>query len=150
MTESRDGAGKRSVSARIGELCGRYREQLLYLVFGFLAFLVSMGTFALADRVLMMPTLVANVFSWVITVAFAYITNRTWVFESKATGLKPIVREVLSFAAGRLLTFGVEELMLFVGVTLLAFDSILVKLIAQVMVIILNYVISKFVVFRRR
>ena len=150
MTGSKDEENSRSVFVTLRWLCGRYREQLLYLVFGFLAFLVSMGTFALADRVLMMPTLVANVFSWVITVAFAYITNRIWVFESKATGLKPIVREILSFAAGRLLTLGVEELMLFVGVTLLAFDSILVKLVAQVVVIILNYVISKFVVFRRK
>ena len=150
MTGSKEEGSNRSVGSTLRELCGRYREQLLYLVFGFLAFLVSMGTFALADRVLKMPTLVANVFSWVITVAFAYVTNRTWVFESKATGLAPIVREILSFAAGRLLTLGVEEFMLFVGVTLLAFDSILVKLIAQVVVIILNYVISKFVVFRRK
>lgn len=150
MTGSKEEGSDRSAGSALRDLCGRYREQLLYLVFGFLAFLVSMGTFALADRVLMMPTLVANVFSWVITVAFAYITNRTWVFESKATGLKPIVREILSFAAGRLLTLAIEELMLFVGVTLLAFDSILVKLVAQVVVIILNYVISKFVVFRRK
>lgn len=141
--------GDGGLVGRVRELCIRYREQILYLVFGFLAFLVSMGTFALADRVLMMPTLVANVFSWVITVAFAYLTNRTWVFESKATGFKPIIREILSFSAGRLLTLIIEELMLFVGVTLLAFDSILVKLVAQVVVIILNYVISKFVVFKK-
>ena len=143
---SKDGGGP---MGKVQELCTRYREQILYLVFGFLAFLVSMATFALADRVLMMPTLIANVFSWVITVAFAYWTNRTWVFESKATGFKPIVREILSFATGRLLTLAIEELMLFVGVTLLAFDSILVKLVAQVVVIVLNYVISKFVVFKK-
>lgn len=109
-----------------------------------------MGTFAPTDRVLMMFTLWANVVSWVLAVAFAYWTNRTWVFESRASGARAVLREAAPFAGGCLLTLGVEELMLFAGVELLALDSMLVKLAAQVVVVVLNYLISKFVVFQGR
>lgn len=139
-----------TVARGLKSLYMRYKEQLLYLVFGVLAMAVSVGSFALAERVLGLPTLAANVVSWILAVAFAYWTNRTWVFESKAEGARSILKEAASFAAGRLLTLGVEELMLFVGVTLLVIDSMLVKLCAQVVVVILNYLISKFVVFRRK
>lgn len=150
MTESKDREGDRTVASALKSLCMRYKEQLLYLVFGVLAMVVSVGSFALAERVFGLPTLAANVVSWILAVVFVYWTNRTWVFESKNEGARSILKEAALFAAGRLLTLGVEELMLFVGVTLLVIDSMLVKLCAQVVVVILNYLISKFVVFRRK
>ena len=95
-----------------------------------------------------MSPLIANIISWIVCVIFAYLTNRTWVFESKATGLKQLGKECLSFAAGRLATLGLEELMLWIGIDLLHMNNVVVKIIAQVAVVVGNYVISKWIVFR--
>ena len=73
---------------------------------------------------------------------------RSWVFESDAKGLKLLGKECLSFAAGRLATLGMEELMLWIGIDLLHVNNVVVKVIAQVAVVIGNYVISKWLVFR--
>lgn len=125
----------------------KYKEQLLYLFFGGLTFLLSISVFYLLVNVLRMNELVANVIDWVICVVFAYVTNRTWVFQSAAAGAKGICREAASFGLGRLATLGLEELLLWAGIDLLDLNSLLVKIVAQAAVIIGNYVISKFLVF---
>ena len=122
---------------------------LLYIFFGGLTTLVSIGTFALADLGLHLNELVANIISWIFAVTFAYVTNRIWVFHSQARG-SSIFTEALSFFGGRLLTLGIEELMLLIFVTLLDFNSMLIKVIAQFVVLISNYFISKLLVFRKK
>ena len=126
----------------------RYREQVLYLVFGAAAMVVSIATFWAAERVLGLPALAANIVSWVCAVAFAYLTNRTWVFESRAAGAHAVAREAAAFAAGRVVTLALEEAILFLGIELLGLDSMLVKVVGQVVVVVGNYLISKLVVFR--
>jgi len=93
--------------------------------------------------------LIANVISWILCVAFAYVTNRTWVFAQKAREIKGILREAASFAAGRLATLGLEELILWLGIDVLGIRDLPVKIAAQVLVIAGNYVISKWLVFRK-
>jgi putative flippase GtrA len=127
----------------------KYKEPLLYLFFGGLTTLVGLATFWLFVYPCGLNPLIANVISWVICVAFAYVTNRTWVFTDKAHDRKGIVREIVSFTLGRLATLGMEELVLWVGIDLLGINSMIVKLIAQVLVVIGNYVISKLLVFRK-
>ena len=95
-----------------------------------------------------MNELVANVFSWVIAVLFAYITNRTWVFEQVSPDTAGIVRELGKFLSGRIATLVVEEGILLVFITWLGFDSMVIKVAGQIVVIALNYVISKLFVFR--
>ena len=80
---------------------------------------------------------------------FAFLTNKTWVFSSPGQE-KSFLALMLSFYAGRLLTLGVEELLLFVFITWLGFNSMVVKILAQIVVIVLNYVISKLLVFRNK
>lgn len=125
------------------------KEVLLYLFFGGLTFVVSMVSFAAGEYVLGMEPLVANVFSWVLAVSFAYITNRIWVFSAKSHTVRGVCREVVSFFAGRLATLGMEEILLAIGIEMLGFNSIAVKAFAQVAVIVSNYFISKFLVFKR-
>ena len=79
---------------------------------------------------------------------FAYITNRIWVFKSNVNTFTKHLYEILTFFSGRLLTLGIEELIIFVFITVLDFDSMVIKLIAKLVVIVSNYVISKIVVFR--
>lgn len=128
----------------------KYKELLLYLLFGGLAFVVSISSYAFFEFVVHCTPLIANVFSWILAVAFAYITNRVWVFESEATRFRALFKEVISFFNGRVATLIVEEVILLVGINLLAFNSMMVKVIAQIVVIILNYFISKLLVFNTK
>lgn len=128
----------------------KHKEPLLYLFFGGLTTLVSLASFAGAEHLLGLPPLVANVVSWILSVAFAYITNRIWVFSHKAEDAQGIFREAISFAGGRVLTLFLEEVILAVGIHTLHMNSFLVKMIAQVLVVVSNYFISKLFVFKAR
>ena len=126
----------------------RHKEVLLYLLFGGLTTVVSIASFALFAEVVGINELVANVMSWVLSVLFAYATNRTWVFAAKADTRAGVIREILSFFGGRVATLLVEEAILAVFITWLGFPAVPVKIIAQVIVIVLNYIVSKFWVFK--
>ena len=128
----------------------KFKEPLLYLFFGGLTTLLSIFLYWLFAHPLGLPPLIANVFSWVLCVAFAYVTNRSWVFRDKARGAKGILREAASFTAGRLATLGLEELILWLGITVLGVGDLAVKIAAQVLTIVGNYVISKFLVFKKK
>ena len=128
----------------------KYKEQLLYLLFGGLTTLLSIFLFWLLVYPCGVPPLAANVATWVLCVAFAYVTNRTWVFANKAQGAGGIAQEALSFAVGRLATLGLEELILWAGIDLLGLGSLPVKIVASVLVVVGNYVISKWFVFRKK
>ena len=80
----------------------RFKEQLLYLFFGGLTTLLSIFLFWLMTEPFSMNPLTANVVGWIICVIFAYVTNRTWVFQNKAYGAVKVIRECASFFAGRL------------------------------------------------
>ena len=126
----------------------KYKEILLYLFFGGLAFVVSIVTFALFNVSWKINELLANILSWIITVTFAFFTNRIWVFNSPTNGLKEFIKQMSSFFNGRIITLVIEELILFVFITWLQFPNIVVKIIAQVIVIIVNYIISKLFIFK--
>ena len=131
---------------KIKALCLKYKEVLLYLIFGGLTTVVSLVTFWLAGHPLGLNTLIANVISWICAVTFAYFTNAKWVFEAQPESRGEWLRQFVSFYAGRLATLGVEELLLFVFVTLLHCNDMLIK----VVVVVLNYVISKLLIFRKK
>ena len=127
----------------------RYREALLYLFFGGLTTVISIGSFAFFIHV-GIGALIANVFSWILVVLFAYITNSIWVFSAKPSGLSELIRQMTGFFEGRVATLLMEEAVLFIGINLLGFPVILVKIAAQILVLIGNYIISKVFVFRKR
>lgn len=125
-----------------------YKEVILYLFFGGLTFLLSISTFWFFTVPLSMNALLANIIVWIICVLFAYYTNRNWVFEDKAHDRKGIIREWTSFTGGRIFTLVLEELILWIGIDILSINSMVVKIAAQVFVVIGNYVISKWIVFK--
>ena len=132
---------------RLNPLYKKHKSVLLYIFFGGLTTLVSIGSFILANTVL--DHHIANLISWICAVSFAYVTNRIWVFSSQAKGAA-IFREVLTFFGGRLFSLGVEEVILLVCVDWLQLNSTVIKLVAQIVVLLLNFFISKFLVFRKR
>lgn len=125
-----------------------YKEPLLYLFFGVLCTIVNIVSFWFFTKVF--PPLVANVIAWVISVAFAYFTNRTWVFgrQSTSMGGAAVIQEAARFTGGRVGTLVMEEAILWIGIEALSMNNMIVKIIAQVAVVIGNYVISKFIVFK--
>ncbi len=127
----------------------KHKEVLLYLLFGGLTFVVSMVTFALFYEILSLNELIANVFSWIFAVLFAFFTNRVWVFSAPTQGAAAFLRQMAAFFGGRVATLVLEEGILFVFVTWLALPAVPVKVAAQVLVILANYVISKLIVFRK-
>lgn len=128
----------------------KHKEVLLYLFFGGLTFLVSIGSFILFTSVMELHELIANVFSWILAVLFAFFTNRIWVFSAPADTPAAFIRQMVSFFTSRLATLGIEELILLLGITCLHLDKVAVKTVAQVIVIVLNYVLSKIWVFHKK
>ncbi|MCC8028820.1 MAG: GtrA family protein [Lachnospiraceae bacterium] len=127
----------------------KYKEVLLYLFFGGLTFLVSIGSYAGFNIGMGINELIANVISWIFAVAFAYITNKIWVFSTRGLEFGAFLAEIFKFFGGRVFTLVVEEVILYVFITRMQFNSMLVKVIAQVVVIVLNYLISKLFVFKK-
>ena len=123
----------------------RHREGLLYLFFGALTTAVSWGSFYLFYYPLSLGELTANALSWVAAVIFAFFTNRIFVFEANG---KPI-KEAFAFFASRLTTLLLEEGWIFLFVTLLTFEAMWVKILGNVLILILNYVFSKWIVFKK-
>jgi len=124
------------------------KEVILYLVFGVLTTLVNIIVFTLLYRTLGVGTVASNVAAWVLSVLFAYVTNRTFVFESKAAGAKAVIIEAIGFFSGRIMTGLLDTVIMYVSVDILAMDDLAMKILSNVLVVILNYVISKFIVFR--
>ena len=134
-------------------LVRKYREVLLYLIFGGLTTAVNYAVLWLVHDLCGLTALdglVANAIAWVAAVIFAFVTNKLLVFGSKETDSATMTKETISFFSARLFSLGVEELVLYIGVTLLGFNLYLVKLFASVLVIILNYVFSKLFIFRKK
>ena len=135
----------------------KHKEKLLYLIFGGLTTVVDWTiSFSLyyfwGDQIDLNPILVhtADAIAWVCAVAFAYITNRIWVFESRTKGFASITKEVVSFAGGRVLTFFMQEGFVALFVTWLGMNKYVIRVVAAVLVIVANYFISKLIVFRKK
>lgn len=131
-------------------LIKKYKEFLLYGIFGVLTTVVNIVVYAACTRIFSMGTVAATVIAWILSVAFAYITNRIWVFESKASSGREILREVSAFVSCRLLTGFLDLVIMYVFVDMMAVQAdVLVKIASNVLVIILNYVASKLVIFKK-
>lgn len=139
-----------------------HKEVLMYLFFGGCSTLVAIIFFALPISVLNIGTktifgfdvdldvLIANIISWVFAVMFAYVTNRIWVFDSRVTGTRAVMKECAAFCTGRLFTLVVECVLLNVCTENIGIKPVIAKIIVSVVTIILNYIISKLLIFRKK
>ena len=142
----------------------KYKEPLLYLLFGALTTVVSLTTYAAANAILGDEWyLISNVISWCFAVAFAFVTNKLWVFASKSWASPLIWREIAAFVSARVFSLLIEEAGLWLlvdiagansfSMTLFGFElsgDFLAKLLMQVVVVILNYIFSKFLIFAKK
>ena len=130
----------------LNNLYKKYKEIINYLIFGGLTTVVSIVTYALFAKVFYIDYLISNVLSWILAVLFAYITNKIFVFESKS---KKNVKEITSFFFFRIISLVMEMIILYIFVDMLHIDDLITKIIAQVTVIVANYVFSRVFVFKK-
>ncbi len=132
------------------KLYEKYKNIILYGIFGVFTTLVNIVTYWVLAHPLHMEVMLSTVAAWFAAVLFAYFTNRKWVFHSKACTQKEITKEVGSFFACRLATGIVDWLCMLIFVDALQFNDVMIKVAANVIVIALNYVASKMVIFKHK
>ena len=123
---------------------------ILYIFFGLCTTFVNMIAYWLFARQLKLDIMTSNIIAWVLAVLFAYITNRKWVFHSKASSIKEISSEIISFFGCRLATGIVDCLCMYIFVELIGFDDMIIKVVSNIIVVVLNYVASKLIIFKNK
>lgn len=121
------------------------RELFLYIFFGVLTTLVNIAVYLFFTRLLGVNYLISNILAWTLSVLFAYVTNRIWVFESRNND---ILKEMALFFAGRIFSGVVDTGLMWLLIDVLFVGDAISKIIVQVIVVVLNYVLSKAVVFK--
>ena len=126
----------------------KYKDLIPYGIFGVLTTVVNIASYWVAAHPLGLSVVVSTVIAWILSVLFAYATNRKWVFHSEAVGLNAIMKEMTSFFGCRLATGFIDLACMFMFVDVLHFDDVVIKVIANIIVIVLNYVASKLIIFK--
>ncbi len=124
------------------------KEMINYLVFGILTTIVNIVSYWLLTKIFNIDYRVATTIAWFISVVFAYITNKVFVFNSKGLDINTMVKEFISFIFFRILSYLIDLGMMIVLVEWIKTNDILAKIIANIVVVIVNYVASKYYIFR--
>ena len=135
---------------KIKALIQKHYDILVYLVFGVLTTAVNYIVYLPCYNLLTLSSAVSNAIAWAVAVAFAYVTNKPFVFHSHDWSVKTVVPELTRFVGTRLGSGGLETLILLVFVDLLHGNGNLWKLLTSVLVVVINYIGSKLLVFRKK
>ena len=121
------------------------KELILYIIFGVLTTLVNILVYYFFTKIILVNYIISNILAWVFSVFFAYVTNIIWVFESKNDN---IIKECFLFFGGRLFSGVVDTGLMYLFIDILSIGDFISKIVIQVIVVVLNYVLSKLVVFK--
>lgn len=124
------------------------KELVLYVIMGVLTTAVNFICYFLFEKFLS-PT-ISTIFAWVLSVMFAYITNCKFVFESVPDCFMGYVKQISSFFLARVISGVFDIAMTFVFIEKLHFDSLIIKIIINIIVIVFNYIASKLVIFKKK
>lgn len=125
----------------------KFREISSYLIFGVFTTLINIFVFFIFNNLLSLNYLIANVFAWFLSVLFAYITNRRYVFKGHKMNT---IKTMFTFFLSRLTTLVLDMFLMFIMIDTLSLKEMYAKITIQVVVVILNYVFSKMFVFNSR
>ena len=136
------------------KLFKKHRELILYGVFGVLTTIVNYVVALFANFVLLQNHVQASwpsvSIAWVVSVIFAYITNRIWVFRSEETQKTAVLKEITAFFGARLFSGFLEVALMTLFVDKMGYDFDIMKLLSNVVVVILNYIFSKLFIFKSK
>ena len=127
----------------------KYKEGLLYLFFGGLTFFLAIAVYVILLRCFGVHELISNVVSWICGVTFSFFTTKKWVFRNNNWELGFITKQIAGFYAARLATLLLQEILLYIFITRMSWNDIGVKIVTEMINIILNYLVSKFIIFSR-
>ncbi|MGN0141787.1 MAG: GtrA family protein [Roseburia sp.] len=132
------------------ELLRKYKSFIMYAIFGVLTTVINLASYYVLYNMLHWSNLASTALAWLIAVIFAFATNKKWVFDSQSMEWKVLLYELVTFFACRLATGVLDMVVMFVAVDVMAWNEMLWKLLSNVIVIILNYVASKLVIFKKK
>lgn len=136
---------------KIKKMCIQRKEIILYLIFGGLTTVINIITYMLIAKVFKIEQVISNIIAWGISVIFAYVVNKIFVFESKTKETKKIIKEMLQFVVARILSLLIFDIAIFAGmIYVFKINDGITKIITQVMIVVFNYVLSKFLIFRKK
>jgi len=135
--------------AKIRDLVQKYYDVLAYLFFGVLTTAVNYIVYLPCYNLLHISAAASNVIAWAFAVAFAYLTNKPFVFKSHDWSAETVIPELGKFVGSRIASGVLETAVIFITVDLLHWNGNVMKLLTSVLVVILNYIASKLLVFKK-
>ena len=132
------------------KLIKKYKETISYLIFGILSTIVNIATYVFFSRIIKINFIISNIIAWFVAVIFAYITNKFFVFESKNINIKFILKEITSFMSLRILSGLTELILMYIMINLMLINDFIVKIITNIVVVILNFIFSKLIIFKNK
>lgn len=127
----------------------KYKEQILYLFFGGCTTFINIAAYFCLTRYARMNEYAANTIAIILAVLAAYISNKLWVFESKSFSPKIFIPEMLKFFGCRAFSMLIDMGILWLGMGVLGMYDLIIKIFSNIIVIIVNYIASKYIVFRK-
>ena len=135
--------------AKVKALIKKYEEIIKYLIIGVLTTALNYMVFVILINIFKIEMHTSNIIAWLVGVIFAYLTNKLFVFESKSFKIDVLKKEISSFGVARVFSLLLEEVILYIFVNILNMNQLIIKLVANVVVIVVNYILSKFIIFRK-
>ncbi len=131
------------------DLYRKYKELILYLIFGVLATVINIVAFWICNDICHVEYKLSNVIAWTLSVIFAFMTNKLLVFESKNKSKEETTKEAVAFVGARLFSLVVDMILMVIMIDTIKMNSLVAKIISNVVVVIINYIFSKFLIFRK-
>lgn len=128
----------------------RRNEIVMYLLFGVLTTGINILCYVFLREYLHIEYILSTTIAWLISVIFAFLTNKKYVFKSNFTELNTFIQEFFSFTFFRVVSLGMDIGIMVVLVEIIKFDDFIAKIAANIVVVIMNYIVSKYVVFRTK
>lgn len=135
---------------KLKEMMEKYKDIVPYAIFGILTTIINIVVYLFFAHILKKEVMLSTLAAWFLSVLFAYVTNRKWVFHSGVLTFSNVIREAVAFFICRLATGIADILIMFIFVNIFHFNDLFIKIISNIAVIILNYVASKWIIFNHK
>ncbi len=128
----------------------KYRETILYLFFGGLTTLINIASYWALTKIFYVDYMVATALAWLLSVLFAFVTNKLFVFDSKSLVATLVLKELVLFVGARLFSGALDMGMMYLFVDVLQVNDMVVKILSNIIVIVVNYILSKLIIFKKK
>lgn len=132
------------------ELIKKNKSFIAYGVFGIFTTIVNIVTYNLCYNYIGISNTLSNIAAWILAVTFAYLTNKVWVFGSESWRWEVLRKEIPAFVSCRIATGVLDLIIMYICVDIMEWHALVMKVISNVLVIILNYIFSKLIIFKKR